>query len=73
MLESVLEIGHSLISLKRQSVNHGAILRTSKERIPLERIGKPEEVAGPVVFLPSPAASLITDETLMVDGGWTIQ
>ena len=48
--------------------------RTSvRERIPLGRIGKPEEVAGPVVFLASPAASLITGETLMVDGGWTIQ
>jgi NAD(P)-dependent dehydrogenase (short-subunit alcohol dehydrogenase family) len=43
------------------------------KRIPLGRIGKPEEVAGPVVFLASPAASLITGETLMVDGGWTIQ
>ena len=42
-------------------------------RIPLGRIGKPEEVAGPVVFLASPASSLITGETIMVDGGWTIQ
>ena len=42
-------------------------------RIPLGRIGKPEEVAGPVVFLASPEASLITGETIMVDGGWTIQ
>ena len=42
-------------------------------RIPLGRIGTPEEVAEPVVFLASPAASLITGETLMIDGGWTIQ
>ena len=44
-----------------------------RKRIPLGRIGTPEEVAAPVVFLASPAASLITGETLMVDGGWTIQ
>ena len=44
-----------------------------RQRIPLGRIGKPEEVAGPVVFLASPAAALITGETIMVDGGWTIQ
>jgi NAD(P)-dependent dehydrogenase (short-subunit alcohol dehydrogenase family) len=43
------------------------------ERIPLGRIGKPQDVAGPVVFLASPAATLITGATLMIDGGWTIQ
>jgi NAD(P)-dependent dehydrogenase (short-subunit alcohol dehydrogenase family) len=43
------------------------------KRIPLGRVGVPEDVAGPVVFLCSDAASLITGATLMVDGGWTIQ
>jgi NAD(P)-dependent dehydrogenase (short-subunit alcohol dehydrogenase family) len=37
----------------------------------LHRIGKPIEVAGAVVFLASPAASLITGHTLLIDGGWT--
>jgi NAD(P)-dependent dehydrogenase (short-subunit alcohol dehydrogenase family) len=39
----------------------------------LHRIGSPEEVAGAVVFLCSPAASLITGETLVIDGGWTVR
>jgi NAD(P)-dependent dehydrogenase (short-subunit alcohol dehydrogenase family) len=43
-----------------------------RERIAgLHRIGEPMDVAGAVVFLASPAASLITGTTLMVDGGWT--
>jgi NAD(P)-dependent dehydrogenase (short-subunit alcohol dehydrogenase family) len=43
-----------------------------EERIAaLHRIGTPADVAGAVLFLASPAASLITGHTLMVDGGWT--
>ena len=37
----------------------------------LHRIGEPMEVAGAVVFLASPAASLVTGHTLLIDGGWT--
>jgi NAD(P)-dependent dehydrogenase (short-subunit alcohol dehydrogenase family) len=37
----------------------------------LHRIGEPMEVAGAVVFLASPAASLITGATILIDGGWT--
>jgi NAD(P)-dependent dehydrogenase (short-subunit alcohol dehydrogenase family) len=43
------------------------------ERIPLGRIGQPEEVAAAVVFLASPGASLITGTSLVIDGGWTAQ
>jgi len=43
------------------------------DRIPLGRIGKPMEVAGTVLFLASEAASLITGEIVMVDGGWTLK
>jgi NAD(P)-dependent dehydrogenase (short-subunit alcohol dehydrogenase family) len=41
------------------------------DSIPLGRIGQPMEVAGAVVFLASPAASMITGATLLVDGGWS--
>jgi NAD(P)-dependent dehydrogenase (short-subunit alcohol dehydrogenase family) len=37
----------------------------------LHRIGEPMDVAGAVVFLASSAASLITGETILIDGGWT--
>jgi NAD(P)-dependent dehydrogenase (short-subunit alcohol dehydrogenase family) len=39
--------------------------------IPLGRIGDPIDVAGTVVFLASPAASLITGANIMIDGGWS--
>jgi NAD(P)-dependent dehydrogenase (short-subunit alcohol dehydrogenase family) len=42
-------------------------------RIPLGRIGRMEEVSGAIVFLASPAASLITGTSLAIDGGWTAQ
>jgi len=42
-------------------------------RIPLGRLGKLEEVVAAVAFLASPAASLITGASLVVDGGWTAQ
>src|SRR5579872_2773176 len=41
------------------------ILRT----IPLRRVGKPEEIAGPVLFLCTPYASFITGEIFNVNGG----
>ena len=40
-------------------------------KIVLGRIGEPKDVANAVLFLASPAASLITGATLMIDGGWT--
>ena len=39
---------------------------------PLRRIGRPEDVAGAVVFLASAAASFVTGQTLSVSGGYTM-
>jgi NAD(P)-dependent dehydrogenase (short-subunit alcohol dehydrogenase family) len=40
-------------------------------KIVLGKIGEPKDVANAVLFLASPAASLITGTTLLIDGGWT--
>ena len=45
------------------------ILSYFLSNIPLGRIGDPHEIVGPVVFLASDAATMITGVTLNVDGG----
>jgi NAD(P)-dependent dehydrogenase (short-subunit alcohol dehydrogenase family) len=42
-------------------------------KIVLGRVGIPKDVASAVLFLASPASSLITGTTLLIDGGWTAQ
>jgi len=59
------------------ATNNTAALRADETRnkeivgrIPAERWGTPEDVAGPCVFLASAAASYINGYTIAVDGGW---
>jgi NAD(P)-dependent dehydrogenase (short-subunit alcohol dehydrogenase family) len=54
----------------RPSLANEEFHRQTLARIPLGRIGDPMDVAGAVVYLASPAASLVTGVSLKVDGGW---
>lgn len=42
-------------------------------KIKLGRLGRVEDIMGPIVFLASDAASLVTGTSLLVDGGWTAE
>ena len=41
-------------------------------RTPAGRLGTPEDIAQPILFLTSPGASWITGQTLPIDGGYTV-
>jgi NAD(P)-dependent dehydrogenase (short-subunit alcohol dehydrogenase family) len=56
----------------RKWLEDAAFRESVVARIPVGRIGEPEDVASAVVYLASPASSLVTGTTLMVDGGWTL-
>ena len=47
------------------------MLAQRNEATPLRRIGEPDEIAGAAVFLASPAASFMTGQSLVIDGGVT--
>jgi 2-deoxy-D-gluconate 3-dehydrogenase len=47
------------------------IEREVVSRIPLGRVAEPEDIAGAVIFLASPASDFCTGHTLLIDGGWT--
>lgn len=44
----------------------------AKKLVPVRRLGKPEDIAGVVLFLASPAASYITGQVITVDGGLSL-
>jgi 3-oxoacyl-[acyl-carrier protein] reductase len=47
------------------------LFKAAMSRIPMGRMGKPEEVADAVVFLASPRAAYITGSNLVIDGAIT--
>lgn len=51
--------------------NKEFISRLSKKN-PANRIGKPEDMKGPVLFLSSKASAYLVGQNIIVDGGWTI-
>ena len=67
-------------NVRINSICPGGILNGQNEiflknyecKVPLKRLGKPDEVASVVLFLASEASSYISGNTLMVDGGWSI-
>lgn len=58
-------------SIRQKTGDPNAALKSRLDKIPLGRIGTPEEIANTSVFLCSDEASFITGAVFVVDGGWT--
>lgn len=55
-----------------KTVDDPAKLEKSLQSIPWGRVGQPEEIAGLALFLASDAADYVTGQTLVMDGGLTM-
>ena len=56
-----------------ERLDQPAFLQSVLDRLPIGRVGTINDVAGAVVYLAAPAASMVNGEVLKVDGGWTAQ
>ncbi|ANN78057.1 SDR family NAD(P)-dependent oxidoreductase [Bordetella flabilis] len=64
--------GRTLTPMNSRLLSDPAAHAEAVGRIPLGRLGVPEDQAAAFVFLASDAASYITGQTLVVDGGWIL-
>ena len=61
-----------LQGIREQSEKTARVIEAVTRAIPLGRVGQPEDIAGAVAFLASPAAGFVTGQTLSVSGGLTM-
>jgi NAD(P)-dependent dehydrogenase (short-subunit alcohol dehydrogenase family) len=63
----------TLTDLNRERLSEPELLAGALARIPLGRLLTPEDLLPAVAYLVGPESQMVTGQTLLVDGGWTIQ
>ena len=61
-----------ILTEMNQSIMTPPFVESVTRRTPLRRWGTPEDVAGVVVFLSSPASAFVTGQLILIDGGLTV-
>jgi NAD(P)-dependent dehydrogenase (short-subunit alcohol dehydrogenase family) len=51
--------------------NNKSLVKNIEKKVPMNRIGHPEELVGALIFLASNSSSYVTGTNVIVDGGWT--
>jgi len=69
---NVIEPGAVRTKMGKQLFDNPDIEKYYKDRIPLHRVGEPEELAGAIAFMLSNDASYITSAALLVDAGFIV-
>jgi 2-dehydro-3-deoxy-D-gluconate 5-dehydrogenase len=69
---SIATPGASAATAAPAGVDVSKVLATFLARIPMNRMGEPDDIARAVLFLVSPAASYVTGTTMVVDGGYLL-
>lgn len=70
ILVNAVAPGYVMTDLTRQN-NSPAEIEKISQSIPIQRLAKPEEIAGVVSFLCSEQNTYLTGQTIVVDGGYT--
>ena len=58
--------------LTSKLINGPGVREEMTSKIPMKRLGKTEDIVGPVLFLASDCSSYITGQLILIDGGRTI-
>jgi 3-oxoacyl-[acyl-carrier protein] reductase len=61
----------AVLEAKERGISHEDVLIEMSKRVPMNRLGGPEEIASAILFLASKHAGYITGNTIQVDGGYT--